>query len=146
MKWTVSDVIAITAIIASAIGPVINSIFNYFKTINLEELETQKQEMEQQRQNYKDFTDNFRKIFDKYTRQTMHELSSSGPFSPTQKELEAQVLMYADNNLAEKIKLFNEIDSHYIYNKVPDEFLEVLRAFNVQWQTQLPKLNLKHNK
>ena len=54
--------------------------------------------------------------------------------------------MYADNNLAEKIKLFNEIDSHYIYNKVPDEFLEVLRAFNVQWQTQLPKLNLKHNK
>ena len=34
MKWTVSDVIAITAIIASAIGPVINSIFNYFKSIH----------------------------------------------------------------------------------------------------------------
>lgn len=97
MKWNVSDVIAITAIIASAVGPVVNNIFNYFKTIHQEELET-------------------------------------------------QVLMYADNNLAEKIKLFNEIDSRYIYNKVPDEFLEVLRAFNVQWQTQLPKLNLKHNK
>lgn len=146
MKWTVSDVIAITAIIASAIGPVINSIFNYFKSIHQENLELQKQVIEQQRQNYQDFNDNFRKNFDKYTRQTMHELSSSGPFSPTQKELEAQVLMYADNNLAEKIKLFNEIDSRYIYNKVPDEFLEVLRAFNVQWQTQLPKLNLKHNK
>ena len=93
MKWTVSDVIAITAIIASAIGPVINSIFNYFKSIHQENLELQKQVIEQQRQNYQDFNDNFRKIFDKYTRQTMHELSSSGPFSPTQKELEAQVLM-----------------------------------------------------
>lgn len=146
MKWTVSDVIAITAIIASAIGPVINSIFNYFKSIHQENLELQKQVIEQQRQNYQDFNDNFRKIFSQFAQQTMHELVSSKRFSTTQKELESQVLMYADDDLTRKIKLLANVNENYIYNQIPDEFFEVLRAFNKQWQKQLPKPNSKYNK
>lgn len=70
MKWTVSDVIAVIAIIASAISPVATAVFNWWKVKNGRDEEKDKAKLEIEKENYQEFLSHYRKAFEDYIVQT----------------------------------------------------------------------------
>ena len=144
MKWAVSDVIAVIAIIASAISPVATAVFNWWKVKNGRDEEKDKAKLEIEKENYQEFLSHYRKAFEDYIVQTRVEISQPKfeGFSTQQQKLEAIVLIYADKEVIDAIdKLNNQIASTKPPRPSQDDLVAIIRAFNSQWQKQQPKVD-----
>lgn len=141
MKWTTSDIIALVAVIASAVSPIASSVFNWWKIKDDHEQKADEAKLEIEKENYKEFLDHYRKFFEDYVAQTQSEIINPNfkDFSAEQKRLQAIVSIYADEEVIEAINTFNLRAT--TSKPTSAEFAAVIRAFNSQWQKEQPKVN-----
>lgn len=146
MKWSTSDVIALIAVIGTAISPIATSLLNWLKIRSEEKQKAADKQLEIDRENYRDFSSHYRNIFENYIKLTQHDLNSedwvgNDTFSTDQKDAENLVLMYADELVRTAIlNLHKKMTGKSTY-KYGREVLAIIDAFNSQWQKQLPKLH-----
>lgn len=140
MKWTTSDVIALVAVIASAVSPIASSFFNWWKIKDDHEQKANEAKLEIKKENYREFLDHYRKAFEDYAVQTQSEISSPNfkEFTVYQKNRQAVVMIYADKEVIDAINTLNSQISYAPAN-TQGNFNAVIRAFNSQWQKAQPK-------
>ena len=151
MKWSTSDVIALIAVIGTAISPVATALLNWLRIRSNEKQRIADKQLEIDKENYRDFSNHYRSIFEKYIKLTQRDLNSdvwvgNDTFSADQKDTENLVLMYADESVrAAILNLHKKMTgkSNYKYGR---EVLAIIDAFNSQWKKQLPKLHSRDNK
>lgn len=143
MHWNPSDVVTLTAIIGTAVTPIATAIVNWNKSKLQNDNELKKAKLELQQTNFEDFKCHYRTIFERYIQSTHDELvnRSDTGFSDEHQALEARVLLYADDNLFNAITSLDDRKAGIIgagFSNFKDEYYQVIKAFNSQWQTLMP--------